>query len=146
MRIGQVYDAHRLAAGKKLVLGGIEIPYEKGLEGNSDADVLTHAIMDALLGAAALGDIGTLFPDTDARSAGASSIKLWEEVAYRLRAASYTHLNCGPMLETTDPAVLQKMEDELYDGMMAAVNGEYRTKNEINGYYMYGTFRIGPNL
>ena len=54
--------------------------------------------------------------------------------------------NCGPMLETTDPAVLQKMEDELYDGIMAAVNGEYRTKNEINGYYMYGTFRIGPNL
>ena len=92
MRIGQGYDAHRLAAGKKLVLGGIEIPYEKGLEGHSDADVLTHAIMDALLGAAALGDIGTLFPDTDARYAGASSIKLLEEVAYRVRAAGYATL------------------------------------------------------
>lgn len=78
MRIGQGYDAHRLAAGKKLVLGGIEIPYEKGLEGHSDADVLTHAIMDALLGAAALGDIGTLFPDTDADMRALPASNCWK--------------------------------------------------------------------
>lgn len=105
MRIGQGYDAHRLAAGKKLVLGGVEIPYEKGLEGHSDADVLTHAIMDALLGAAALGDIGTLFPDTDARYAGASSIKLLEEVAYRVRAAGYAVVNVDATLIAQEPKI-----------------------------------------
>ena len=65
MRIGQGYDVHRLAEGRDLILGGVRIPYEKGLDGHSDADVLVHAIMDAMLGAAALGDIGLLFPDTD---------------------------------------------------------------------------------
>ena len=67
MRIGHGYDVHRLTAGRKLILGGVTIPYEKGLDGHSDADVLVHAIMDALLGAAAMGDIGKLFPDTDDR-------------------------------------------------------------------------------
>ena len=67
MRIGHGYDVHRLTAGRKLILGGVEIAWEKGLDGHSDADVLTHAVMDALLGAAALGDIGKLFPDTDGR-------------------------------------------------------------------------------
>lgn len=80
MRIGQGYDVHRLTGGRKLVLGGVEIPYEKGLLGHSDADVLVHAIMDALLGAAALGDIGQHFPDTDERYKGVSSIKLLEHV------------------------------------------------------------------
>ena len=76
MRIGQGYDVHRLVEGRKLILGGVEIPYEKGLLGHSDADVLTHALMDALLGAAALGDIGKLFPDNDPAFEGADSIEL----------------------------------------------------------------------
>ncbi len=80
MRIGTGYDVHRLAENRKLILGGVEIPWEKGLLGHSDADVLLHAIMDALLGAAALGDIGKLFPDSDDKYKGISSIKLMEEV------------------------------------------------------------------
>ena len=80
MRIGQGYDVHRLTEGRKLILGGVDIPYDKGLLGHSDADVLSHAIMDALLGAAALGDIGQLFPDTDERYAGADSLKLLSAV------------------------------------------------------------------
>ncbi len=80
MRIGHGYDVHRLVENRKLILGGVEIPYEKGLLGHSDADVLLHAIMDAMLGAAALGDIGHLFPDTDERFRGADSMKLLREV------------------------------------------------------------------
>ena len=80
MRIGMGYDVHKLVEGRKLILGGVEIPYEKGLLGHSDADVLLHAIMDALLGAAALGDIGKHFPDTDPAFKGISSIKLLEQV------------------------------------------------------------------
>ncbi len=80
MRIGTGYDVHRLTEGRKLILGGVEIPYEKGLLGHSDADVLLHAIMDALLGAAALGDIGLHFPDTDEKWKGASSLMLLERV------------------------------------------------------------------
>ena len=79
-RIGQGYDVHRLVEGRKLILGGVEIPYEKGLLGHSDADVLTHAVMDAMLGALALGDIGKHFPDTDPRYEGADSIALLREV------------------------------------------------------------------
>lgn len=80
MRIGHGYDVHKLVEGRKLILGGVEIPYEKGLLGHSDADVLVHALMDALLGAAALGDIGKLFPDNDDRFLGADSILLLKEV------------------------------------------------------------------
>lgn len=80
MRIGMGYDVHKLTEGRKLVIGGVEIPYEKGLLGHSDADVLLHAIMDALLGAAALGDIGKHFPDTEEAYKGADSLKLLEEV------------------------------------------------------------------
>lgn len=80
MRIGMGYDVHRLVEDRKLILGGVEIPFEKGLLGHSDADVLLHAIMDALLGAAALGDIGKHFPDTDSKYKGISSIKLLEHV------------------------------------------------------------------
>ncbi|MDO4945649.1 MAG: 2-C-methyl-D-erythritol 2,4-cyclodiphosphate synthase [Ruminococcus sp.] len=80
MRIGHGYDVHRLAEGRKLILGGAEIEYEKGLLGHSDADVLVHAIMDAMLGALALGDIGKHFPDTDERYKGADSMKLLAEV------------------------------------------------------------------
>ena len=89
MRIGHGYDVHRLVEGRRLILGGVEIPFEKGLLGHSDADVLTHAVMDALLGAAGLGDIGRLFPDTDPAYAGADSLVLLDAVMERLRAAGY---------------------------------------------------------
>ena len=89
MRIGHGYDVHRLVEGRSLILGGVRIPFEKGLDGHSDADVLTHAVMDALLGAAAMGDIGKLFPDTDDRYLGADSIALLREVDRRLTEAGY---------------------------------------------------------
>ena len=89
MRIGQGYDVHRLVEGRALILGGVNIPWEKGLLGHSDADVLTHAVMDALLGAAAMGDIGKLFPGTDDRYLGADSIALLREVDRRLTEAGY---------------------------------------------------------
>ena len=89
MRIGHGYDVHRLVEGRKLILGGVEIPHTLGLLGHSDADVLTHAVMDALLGAAAMGDIGKLFPDSDPAYKGADSLKLATEVARRVRAAGY---------------------------------------------------------
>jgi len=89
MRIGHGYDVHRLVEDRKLIIGGVEIPYEKGLLGHSDADVLTHAVMDALLGAAALGDIGKHFPDTDERYKGADSIALMEHVVALLDEKGY---------------------------------------------------------
>ena len=102
MRVGMGYDVHKLVEDRKLILGGVEIPYEKGLLGHSDADVLLHAIMDALLGAAALGDIGRHFPDTDDRYKGADSMVLLKKVKKLLDekfffienidAVSYTHL------------------------------------------------------
>jgi 2-C-methyl-D-erythritol 2,4-cyclodiphosphate synthase len=88
-RIGEGWDTHALAAGRKLIIGGVEIPHDKGLLGHSDADVLLHAITDALLGAAALGDIGRHFPDTDAAFKGADSVVLLVEAARRVRAAGY---------------------------------------------------------
>ncbi|MCR5747994.1 MAG: 2-C-methyl-D-erythritol 2,4-cyclodiphosphate synthase [Lachnospiraceae bacterium] len=89
MRIGQGYDVHRLTENRKLIIGGVDIPYEKGLLGHSDADVLLHAIMDALLGAAALGDIGKHFPDTDERYKDADSLKLLAEVGRMLDEKMY---------------------------------------------------------
>ena len=89
MRIGHGYDVHKLVEGRKLILGGVEIPWEKGLLGHSDADVLTHALMDALLGAAALGDIGHLFPDNDPAYEGADSVKLLERVTAVLAEHGY---------------------------------------------------------
>lgn len=89
MRIGHGYDVHRLVEGRDLILGGVKIEYEKGLLGHSDADVLTHAVMDALLGAAALGDIGKLFPDNDPTYKGADSVALLRRVAERIGAEGY---------------------------------------------------------
>ena len=89
MRVGMGYDVHKLTEGRKLILGGVEIPYEKGLLGHSDADVLLHAIMDALLGAASLGDIGKHFPDTDPKYEGISSMKLLEHVAELIAEKGY---------------------------------------------------------
>ena len=88
-RIGHGYDVHRLVENRKLILGGVEIPYEKGLLGHSDADVLLHAVSDALLGALALGDIGKHFPDTDPAYAGADSLKLLELVVEKVREQGY---------------------------------------------------------
>lgn len=89
LRIGQGYDVHRLVTDRQLILGGVNVPHTHGLDGHSDADVLVHAIMDALLGAAALGDIGKMFPDTDEKWRGANSLKLAEAVAKRLRENGY---------------------------------------------------------
>ena len=89
MRIGHGYDVHRLVAGRDLILGGVKIPYELGLDGHSDADVLLHAVMDALLGAAALRDIGYHFPDTDPTYKGADSMQLLKEVGRKIAAAGY---------------------------------------------------------
>ena len=115
MRIGHGYDVHRLVAGRKLVLGGVEIPYEKGLLGHSDADVLTHAVMDALLGALALGDIGKLFPDNDPLY-GADSLKLAVRVAGLVRSHGYrignidaTVLAEAPKLAGHIPAMRQNL-------------------------------------
>ena len=93
MRIGHGYDVHKLVEGRKLIMGGVEIPYEKGLLGHSDADVLLHAISDALLGAAALGDIGKLFPDTDPKFKGADSMVLMAEVYRNIKAKGYRVVN-----------------------------------------------------
>ena len=99
MRIGQGYEVHRLVEGRKLIIGGVDIPYEKGLLGHSDADVLLHAVMDALLGAAALGDIGQHFPDSDERYKGISSIALLKEVGKILQENGY-------MIENIDSTVI----------------------------------------
>ena len=99
MRIGQGYDVHRLVEGRKLIIGGVDIPYEKGLLGHSDADVLLHAVMDALLGAAALGDIGQHFPDSDEKYKGISSIELLKEVGKILQENGY-------MIENIDSTVI----------------------------------------
>ena len=93
MRIGHGYDVHRLVEGRKLILGGVEIPYEKGLLGHSDADVLLHALMDAMLGAAALGDIGKLFPDSDPAYAGADSTVLLLRVNELIKQNHYSVVN-----------------------------------------------------
>lgn len=96
MRIGHGYDVHRLVEGRKLILGGVEIPFELGLLGHSDADVLLHAVSDALLGAAALGDIGKHFPDTDPKYKGADSVKLLERVVELLgeKGFSVNNIDC----------------------------------------------------
>ena len=93
MRIGHGYDVHRLKEGRRLILGGVEIPYEKGLDGHSDADVLVHALMDAMLGAAALGDIGKLFPDNDDAYLGADSLVLLQKVTDVLKENGYSLVN-----------------------------------------------------
>ena len=103
MRIGQGYDVHKLVEGRKLILGGVEIPYEKGLLGHSDADVLVHAVMDALLGAAALGDIGQHFPDTDPRYEGISSIELLKKVGELLEEKGYVVENIDATIIAQKP-------------------------------------------
>lgn len=120
LRIGQGYDVHRLTEGRRLILGGVDIPWEKGLLGHSDADVLTHAVMDALAGAAKLGDIGALFPDTDPRYAGADSVGLLREVTALLRKRGYTVVNVDAALIAQRPKIApyrHRMEEILAEAM-----------------------------
>ncbi|MCI7733426.1 MAG: 2-C-methyl-D-erythritol 2,4-cyclodiphosphate synthase [Dysosmobacter sp.] len=105
LRIGHGYDVHRLVEGRKLILGGVDIPWGRGLLGHSDADVLTHAVMDALTGAARLGDIGKLFPDTDPAYAGISSLKLLAEVGRLLNERGYQVVNIDATLLAQAPKV-----------------------------------------
>ena len=105
-RFGMGYDVHRLVEGRKLILGGVDVPYEKGLLGHSDADVLLHAVSDAILGAAALGDIGTHFPDTDERFKGADSGKLLAEVVRLVRAEGYAIGNVDATIVAQAPKLL----------------------------------------
>jgi 2-C-methyl-D-erythritol 2,4-cyclodiphosphate synthase len=120
MRIGQGFDVHRLVSGRKLVIGGVEIAHDKGLEGHSDADVLLHAICDALLGAAAQGDIGKHFPDTDAKYKGIDSRKLLREVAKLLRDRGRRIVNVdatiiaeAPRMAPHIPAMVANIADDL---------------------------------
>ena len=116
MRIGHGYDVHRLVEGRKLILGGVEVPHTLGLLGHSDADVLTHAVMDALLGAAALGDIGRHFPDTDPAYAGADSLKLLDRVVELLEEKGYQVGNVDATILAQKPKLapyIEKMRDNL---------------------------------
>ncbi|MCL2699678.1 MAG: 2-C-methyl-D-erythritol 2,4-cyclodiphosphate synthase [Defluviitaleaceae bacterium] len=128
MRIGFGYDAHRLAAGRKLILGGVEIPHSPGLLGHSDADVLVHAIMDALLGAAALGDIGRHFPDSDARYKGASSVELLAEVSRLLAAEGYTVGNIDSVIVAQEPKLAPYI-DEMTNNIANALETDPRRVN-----------------
>jgi len=110
LRIGHGYDVHRFAEGRELIVGGVEIPYEKGLLGHSDADVLIHAIMDALLGAAALGDIGKWFPDSDARFKDISSLLLLSEVKNILEEKGYTINNIDVTIVAQKPKMAPYIE------------------------------------
>ena len=110
MRVGMGYDVHRLVEERRLILGGVEIPYEKGLLGHSDADVLLHAIMDAMLGAAALGDIGRHFPDTDPAYKGADSMVLLQACHEKLRAAGYRVHNLDALICAQAPKMAPHIE------------------------------------
>lgn len=111
MRIGHGYDVHKLVEGRKLIVGGVEIPHNLGLLGHSDADVLLHAISDALLGACAMGDIGGMFPDTDPKWKGADSLKLLEAVAQRLRKDGYYIENIDSTLIAQKPKMKPYIDD-----------------------------------
>ncbi|MDC4239611.1 2-C-methyl-D-erythritol 2,4-cyclodiphosphate synthase [Clostridium tertium] len=120
MRIGLGYDVHRLVEGRDLIIGGVKIPYEKGLLGHSDADVLLHAIMDSLLGASALGDIGKHFPDTDEKYKGISSIKLLEEVGRLLLNNGYSINNIDSTIIAQKPKMapfIQQMRENIANAL-----------------------------
>lgn len=120
MRIGHGYDVHRLAAGRKCIIGGVDIPHETGLLGHSDADVLTHAVMDAMLGALALGDIGKHFPDTDARFAGADSLALLRHVAARVAARGWRLGNLDATIIAQAPKLAPHI-DQMRANLAAAI-------------------------
>lgn len=120
MRIGHGYDVHRLCEGRKLIIGGVEIEYEKGLLGHSDADVLLHAISDSLLGAAAIGDIGKLFPDTDEAYKGADSLVLLKEVVRRIKEKGYYVVNIDATIIAQKPKMrpyIDEMRKNIADAL-----------------------------
>lgn len=124
MRIGHGYDAHKFAENRKCIICGVEVPFEKGLAGHSDADVAVHALMDALLGAAALGDIGQMFPDTDDKWKGADSIKLLEAVMQRLNDNGYNFGNCDITIVAQKPkmkAYIPQMRQNIADAVKCDV-------------------------
>lgn len=125
MRIGNGYDVHKLVCGRKLILGGVDIPYEKGLLGHSDADVLLHAIMDALLGAAALRDIGYHFPDNDPEYKGISSIELLKRTAELIKEKGYRIVN----IDATIIAQRPKLKDHI-DKMIENIAGALSVKKD----------------
>ncbi len=125
MRIGHGYDVHRLVEGRELILGGVKIEYEKGLLGHSDADVLLHAISDALLGAAALGDIGRHFPDTDEKYKGADSLKLLSEVCKLIEREGYIVCNIDATVIAQKPKLapfIEKMRENIAGALNVEVN------------------------
>lgn len=121
MRVGMGYDVHKLVEGRELIVGGVKIPYEKGLLGHSDADVLLHAIMDALLGAAALGDIGRHFPDTDPEYEGASSMKLLERVGGLVEEELYVIGNIDATIIAQRPKMAPHIE-KMRENVAAALH------------------------
>ena len=137
MRIGHGYDVHRLVSGRKLILGGVEIEHTLGLLGHSDADVLTHAVMDALLGACAMGDIGRLFPDNDPAYEGADSVKLLEAVIQRLGTAGYRVGNVDATVIAQRPKLaphIDRMRQNLAAAMgvdMSRVNVKATTEEKL---------------
>jgi 2-C-methyl-D-erythritol 2,4-cyclodiphosphate synthase len=136
VRIGQGFDIHALAEGRKLIIGGVEIAYERGLVGHSDADVLTHAICDALLGAAALGDIGRHFPDTDPRYRDADSLVLLAEVVRRVAQAGFRVVNVDATIIAQAPRMaphIARMQERLLAclGAGCAVNVKAKTMERL---------------
>ncbi len=124
-RIGHGYDVHRLVENRALILGGVTVPYEKGLLGHSDADVLAHAVADALLGAAALGDIGGMFPDTDDRYAGADSLVLLKEVIREVKKAGFVPVNIDATVLAQAPKLkpyILRMRERLAEACSVDVN------------------------
>ena len=125
MRIGQGYDVHRLTEGRRLILGGVEVPYEKGLLGHSDADVLAHAVMDAILGAAALGDIGGMFPDSSPDWLGADSLKMLAMVRERLEVQGFRIVNVDSTVIAQKPKLqpyIEEMRKNLAEACKISVN------------------------
>lgn len=128
LRIGHGYDVHRLVADRKLILGGVNIPFDRGLEGHSDADVLVHAVMDALLGAAALGDIGKLFPDSDDAYLNISSMVLLKKVAQALQEAGYAVVNIDATLIAQAPKI-GPYRDEMRRNIASALTLDWSQVN-----------------
>ncbi len=125
MRIGHGYDVHRLCEGRKLIIGGVEIEHDKGLLGHSDADVLLHAVSDALLGAAAMGDIGGMFPDTDPAYKGADSLVLLKSVVERIRRSGFIPVNIDATIIAQKPKMLphiDKMRKNIAEALEIDVN------------------------
>ena len=137
MRIGHGYDVHRLVEGRKLIMGGVDIPHTKGLLGHSDADVLLHAVMDALLGAAAMGDIGKHFPDKDPKYAGADSMMLTRHVAKLLLDAGYSIVNIDATVIAQAPKLaphILQMRQNIADALgidVGCVSGKAATQEHL---------------